>query len=206
MVQLRNSSADSCTRQGHPDVTLTQGKTSERRHDTSKPKPKPVALAPGKSTTFTLLFLSEKDEPQQALTPTTAAVTPPQNKASTSLPWKWGPVTKQEAATHPGNLVGPVGATVKAYSDTSAGKEVDCGSGWNGLSIRAITSHGKDACPTAQKVSSTYGESVEAKKSEPISVTVDGTSWKCRERQGQSDPYTECINTKAPSEKVQLLS
>lgn len=69
------------------------------------------------STQFTLAFLSEKDEPKQAITPDKAVVTPPDNKSSASLPWKWGPVAKQEGATHPGNRVGPIGATVKAGGD-----------------------------------------------------------------------------------------
>lgn len=206
VVKLRNSSDDSCTLQGHPGVSLTQGKSSETLRDTSKPEPKSVSLAPGKSTTFTLIFLSEKDEPKQAITPEAAVVTPPDNKASTTLPWKWGPVTKQEGATHPGNAVGPVGATVEAGSGSSASKQIDCGSGWNNLSVRAVTSHGKDACPVALKVSTAYGKAVEAKKAEPITITVNDTGWKCQQKQGDPNPYTECVNTKEPAEKVQLLS
>ncbi|WP_367038344.1 DUF4232 domain-containing protein [Streptomyces sp. Je 1-332] len=208
VVQLRNSSDATCTLQGHPDVALTKGTDEERLHDTSKPAPKQVSLAPGESTTFTFLFLSEKDEPRQAISPTKAIVTPPDNKASSSLPWKWGPVTRQEAATHPGNVVGPVGATLKVHSGSSAGQEIQCGNGWNGLAVTAITSKGKDACPTAQKVSSAFGKVIEAKKTPPVTVTVNGTAWKCQEKQekGAPNPYTECVSTKEPAEKVQLTS
>lgn len=96
-------------------------------------------------------------------------------------------MTKQEAATHPGNSVGPIGAMVQSPSAGSDIKEVDCGSGWNGLALRAV-------------------KAVEAKMSEPFTVTVNGTDCKCQNRQGKSNLYKECSSTKDQAEKVQLLS
>ncbi|MET7358859.1 DUF4232 domain-containing protein [Streptomyces sp. NPDC005562] len=207
VVQVKNSGDKTCTLKGHPNVSLTQGKTTETLAAAGKPQPKTVSLAPGKSTQFTLAFLSEKDEPKQAITPDKTVVTPPDNKSSASLPWKWGPVTKQEGATHPGNWVGPIGATVKAGGGGSAAKEIDCGDGWNNLRVQAVTTRdGKAACATAQQVSSAYGKAVQAKHKEPITVTVSGTEWKCREVKGDPNPYQQCVNTEKSAEKVKLLS
>ncbi|MEW2389342.1 DUF4232 domain-containing protein [Streptomyces venezuelae] len=122
VVELKNSGSETCTLKGQPGVSLTEGKTSETlRGGSDKSEPKQVSLDPGKSTTFTLVFLSEKAEPKQGFTPEKTVVTPPGNKDTVDLSWKWGPVTKQESATHPGNWVGPVGTTV----DVSSGKEAD---------------------------------------------------------------------------------
>lgn len=206
IVQVQNSGKASCTLSGYADVTLIQGKTSETLRDASKPAPKSVSLAPGKSTQFTLLFLSEKDEPKQALTPDKAVMKLPGSDTSATLPWKWGPVTKQEGATHPGNSVGAIGATLEAER-SPAGKEVDCGNGWNNLRVQAVTAmEPKAACSTAQKVSNSYGKAVEAKKSEPITVTVDGTNWKCQEQKREPSPFQQCVSTKDSAEKVNLLS
>ncbi|MFI1677815.1 DUF4232 domain-containing protein [Streptomyces sp. NPDC020607] len=213
VVELKNSGSETCTLKGQPDVTLTQkGEDSETlRGSGAKAEEKLVALDPGKSTTFGLVFLSEKDEPKQGFTPGTAVVTPPGSKSSLDLPWKWGPVTRQEAATHPGNWVGPVGADVQVSGENGGGKsgatkDVDCGQGWHGLSIRAVTEHGKAACPTAQKVTDAYGKALDAKKKPPVTVTVNGSAWKCDEKQGEVNPYQECVSTKEQGEKVQLLS
>ncbi|MEU5897268.1 MULTISPECIES: DUF4232 domain-containing protein [Streptomyces] len=211
VVELKNSGSETCTLKGQPGVSLTEGRNSETlRNSSDKPEPKPVSLDPGKSTTFTLVFLSEKDEPRQGFTPKTAVVTPPGNKDTVDLPWKWGPVTKQESATHPGNWVGPVGASVDVSSGKEAGKsgpgKVDCGSGRHGLSVRAVTTHGKGACPTAHKVADAYGKALDAKKKPPVTVTVNGAAWKCDEKQGKVNPYQECVSTKERGEKVQLLS
>ncbi|QES45023.1 hypothetical protein DEJ49_32110 [Streptomyces venezuelae] len=212
VVELKNSGSETCTLKGQPGVTLTQkGQDSETLRESSKSKEKLVSLDPGKSTTFTLVFLSEKDEPKQGFTPETAVVTPPGNKDTVDLPWKWGPVTKQESATHPGNWVGPVGASVQLSGEEGGGKSaatknVDCGTGWHGLSVRAVTTHGKGACPTAHKVTDAYGKALDAKTKPPVTVTVNGAAWKCDEKQGKVNPYQECVSTKEQGEKVHLLS
>ncbi|MFI7320763.1 DUF4232 domain-containing protein [Streptomyces venezuelae] len=206
VVSLRNSGSGTCTLKGHPHVVLQQGKSTETVRESGEPAPKLVSLDAGKSTTFTLAFLSEKDEPKQAIAPTTMSVTPPDSKDSLSLPWKWGPVTKQESATHPGNFVGPVGATLSNSMNEGGAWKADCGSGKGGLHAVAITSQGQSACPTALKVRDAWAKAPDAEKGKPKTVTVDGTDWKCREKQGDPNPYQECVNTKEPTEKVQLFS
>ncbi|MDN3293731.1 hypothetical protein QWM81_06665 [Streptomyces ficellus] len=83
---------------------------------------------------------------------------------------------------------------------------VDCGTGWNGLSVVAVTTKGSSACGTAHRVADAYGKAVEAKDRKVVIVHVDGTAWKCRERHGDPNPYTECVKLKDRTEKVKLLS
>ncbi|MET9801404.1 hypothetical protein [Streptomyces sp. NPDC006368] len=97
------------------------------------------------------------------------------------------------AAATPANPSGPV-------------ESVLCGSGWNGLSVVALTTKGSTACGTAHRVADAYGKAVEVKYRKVVTLHVDDARWKCRERQGDPNPYTECVNLKDRGEKVQLVS
>ncbi|MFI9586616.1 hypothetical protein ACIHCQ_33390 [Streptomyces sp. NPDC052236] len=83
---------------------------------------------------------------------------------------------------------------------------VDCGPGWRGLAVFAVTAKGKSACPTAQKVATAYGRAVAANRAQPVTVYVGRTAWKCQERQGDPNPYGECVSLDTPGEKVRLSS
>ncbi|MYT30871.1 MULTISPECIES: DUF4232 domain-containing protein [unclassified Streptomyces] len=115
IVRVHNKGDKSCTLHGYPNVTLkakAAHDTETLRH-TPRTKPRTVTIAPGTHTTFTLVFLSELNEPAQAIKPNRVDITLPGNSRSTSLDWPWGPVTRQEGATHPGNYVGALGSPLK---------------------------------------------------------------------------------------------
>ncbi|MFI6046622.1 hypothetical protein ACIA8C_33730 [Nocardia sp. NPDC051321] len=37
-------------------------------------------------------------------------------------------------------------------------------------------------------------------------VTVSGVAWTCQQRQGQVNPYQECVSNADPAEKIRLSS
>ncbi|MFI2616947.1 DUF4232 domain-containing protein [Streptomyces sp. NPDC018584] len=113
VVALKNTGARACTVHGYPKVTLemgteTAGVQTETFREQTSVRAKPVTLAPGGSARFTLTFLSARESEDNVIVPGVAAITPPNGKASKDLKWRWGPVLRQEAATHPGNFVSPV--------------------------------------------------------------------------------------------------
>ncbi|MGI5478788.1 DUF4232 domain-containing protein [Streptomyces lavendofoliae] len=113
VVALKNTGSHACTVHGYPRVTLkmgteTAGVQTETFREQTSVRPKPVTLAPGASARFTLTFLSAKESDDNVIVPGVAEITPPNSKTSHDLKWRWGPVTRQEAATHPGNFVSPV--------------------------------------------------------------------------------------------------
>ncbi|GAU65832.1 hypothetical protein SSP35_02_01990 [Streptomyces sp. NBRC 110611] len=115
VVRVHNDDRMSCTLMGYPGVTLKAkaGRDTETLRETPRAKPRTVTLGPGKDTTFTIVFLSEKEEPRQAIEPNKVDITLPGISKPVSLEWTWGPVTRQEAATHPGNYVGAVGSPLE---------------------------------------------------------------------------------------------
>ncbi|MEU7280899.1 hypothetical protein AB0A69_19235 [Streptomyces sp. NPDC045431] len=105
----------------------------------------------------------------------------------------------------------PSSAAAPTVDPGAATKAVNCGTGWNGLSVVAVTTKGSSACGTAHRVANAYGDAVQAKHHggtgrKVVVVHVDDARWKCRERQGDPNPYTECVNLKDRAEKVQLVS
>ncbi|MFF8644340.1 DUF4232 domain-containing protein [Streptomyces sp. NPDC015345] len=113
VVALKNTGSRACTVHGYPEVTLkmgteTAGVQTETFREQTSVRSKPVTLAAGASARFTLTFLSAKESEDNVIVPGVAAITPPNGKASKDLKWRWGPVLRQEAATHPGNFVSPV--------------------------------------------------------------------------------------------------
>ncbi|MGA4845185.1 DUF4232 domain-containing protein [Streptomyces sp. G5(2025)] len=113
VVALKNTGSHACALRGYPEVTLkmgteTEGVQTETLRDQTSVRPKPLTLAPGASAHFTLTFLSSKVSEDNVIVPGVAEITPPNGKTSKELKWRWGPVTRQEAATHPGNFVSPV--------------------------------------------------------------------------------------------------
>lgn len=83
---------------------------------------------------------------------------------------------------------------------------ISCGTGVFGLAIFAVTTKGSAACATALAVTNAYGEQPATSRHGVLMVSVDGASWTCQERQGQVNPYKECVNNADPAEKVRLSS
>jgi hypothetical protein len=110
-VVLKNTGAHTCSMHGFPGVDLVNSGTQWplRRNAQS---PATVTLQPGHSTRFTVTFLpwtATGNVASNNFAPTALVITPPNETTSYDLPWRWGHVLLQDAATHPGTYVGPIG-------------------------------------------------------------------------------------------------
>jgi hypothetical protein len=85
-------------------------------------------------------------------------------------------------------------------------KAVDCGQASNGLQVIALTTKGSPACGTAHRVAEAYLKAAHDDDRKVVVVHADDARWKCRERHGDPNPYTECVKLKDRAEKVRLLS
>ncbi|PRY39418.1 DUF4232 domain-containing protein [Umezawaea tangerina] len=110
-VLLANSSAARCTIQGFPGVqfqTINGDPWDLGRGDDPI---KPVSLAPGESTSATLVFLSAGTrEGTSHWTPDSVLVTPPNTTDTQRLTWDFGAILRQDTATRPGTFVRAVDA------------------------------------------------------------------------------------------------
>lgn len=115
-----NTSARPCTMYGYGGVDLrgpndpTFGPTYELPRSTIH-QAATVRLAPGGTAHTTITFLSpdpaSAGQPGSVVwVPTQAVVTPPDETHSKTVTWTYGPVLRQDAATHPGTYIGPVTA------------------------------------------------------------------------------------------------
>ncbi|KAA8877358.1 hypothetical protein F3087_44435 [Nocardia colli] len=117
---------------------------------------------------------------------------------STAAPATSTPVTPtvQSGTTQPPPLQAPSAEPVA----------ISCGTGVFGLAVFAVTTKGSAACATAIAVTNAYGEQPATARRDVLTVTVEGGSWTCQERQGQVNPYQECVSKADPAEKVRLSS
>ncbi|MEC3995411.1 DUF4232 domain-containing protein [Actinacidiphila sp. DG2A-62] len=110
-VVLRNTSGHTCTMRGFPGVDLVNSGTQWSLRRTSQ-SPATVTLRSGATTRFTVTFLpwsADGNSASNDFAPTALVITPPDETSSYDLPWRWGHVLLQDAATHPGTYTGPVG-------------------------------------------------------------------------------------------------
>ena len=105
-VRIRNTGDHACSLLGAPSVMLTANGRPERLFQ--QPGGNSVKLAPGRTAKFTITFLSDSGKNgNEIIRPDLAVVTLPGGTVKT-LKWKWGSVTRQEAASRPGNFVSPI--------------------------------------------------------------------------------------------------
>ena len=107
VVGLRNTSGHACAMRGYPGADLVNSGTQWSLVRQSA-QVRTVTLAPGASARFTITYLPEAGSDSGAFRATTVVITPPNQRSSFDLPWKWGAVQLQDGATHPGTYVGPV--------------------------------------------------------------------------------------------------
>ncbi|WP_370147999.1 DUF4232 domain-containing protein [Streptacidiphilus sp. EB129] len=111
VVMVKNTSGHQCTMHGFPGVNLVNsGHSWSLGRDNQAPVT--LTLKPGDSTQFTVTFLpwtAEGNVASNNFAPTTLVITPPNETTSYDLPWRWGHVLLQDAATHPGTYIGPIG-------------------------------------------------------------------------------------------------
>lgn len=107
-LTMTNAGGTACLLRGFPGARL-KGQDSQTWDLTrSGAEVEDVRLTPGASTTAYLTYLPETGD--QRWDVTTVTVTPPNTDDSQVFDWPAGSVLRQDAATHPGTYVGPVGA------------------------------------------------------------------------------------------------
>ncbi|WP_405736203.1 DUF4232 domain-containing protein [Streptomyces sp. NBC_01537] len=106
-VALTNNSGHACSMYGFPGVDLVNSgeQWSLQRAGTT---PHTVTVAGGASAHFTITYLVWHSGDSAAFRPTTVVITAPNQRTSYDLPWRFGPVLKQDGATHPGTFIDPV--------------------------------------------------------------------------------------------------
>ncbi|MFD9794294.1 DUF4232 domain-containing protein [Streptomyces sp. NPDC059070] len=108
-VTLTNRAAASCVLDGYPGVDLVGPLTWSLVRQTAV-QPHKVILRPKATTTFNIFYLPYVQGSGQEFRPTRIVVTPPGETHSHTLRWPVGSILLQDAATHPGTYVSPVGA------------------------------------------------------------------------------------------------
>ena len=109
-VIFTNTSSQACMLQGYPAVDLIGPDDPMWGPDYQLPQqsgdPQPVVLAPGSAAISRLTFLPDP----AGWAPTTIAVTLPNVLGRMETPWIVGgvPLTRQDAASHPGSYIGPL--------------------------------------------------------------------------------------------------
>jgi hypothetical protein len=107
ILAWRNTSDQPCTMTGFGGVDLRGPEDPTFGPSYSLPRSSeeatPVTLQPGGTGITTITTLSGGD-----WTPTEVVVTAPDETTSTTIPWRGGPVQRQDGATRPGSYIGPV--------------------------------------------------------------------------------------------------
>ncbi|MFD6157569.1 hypothetical protein ACFWF7_36570 [Nocardia sp. NPDC060256] len=89
---------------------------------------------------------------------------------------------------------------------------VNCGPAKSGLDLKAITTKGATsegmnaACVTAMAVADAYQNAPKKPGDTFVQVTANSTAWACDQRQGNPNPYIECMNQQDTRERLQLAS
>ncbi|MBL1105266.1 hypothetical protein JK361_11815 [Streptomyces sp. 5-8] len=73
----------------------------------------------------------------------------------------------------------------------------------SGLAVWAAE---KKSCATAVRVAAAYTKVWRGSAGTSVEVRAAGAAWKCRERQGDPNPYQECVDTSDSSRWVRLSS
>ncbi|MFF5532885.1 hypothetical protein ACFY71_10410 [Streptomyces cinerochromogenes] len=70
----------------------------------------------------------------------------------------------------------------------------------------AVWADPADSCATALQVASAYAKARSGTARVPVTVRTDGGTWTCQERQGDPNPYQECVDTGGSGRRVVLSS
>ncbi|MDF9816944.1 DUF4232 domain-containing protein [Streptomyces sp. SPB162] len=112
-VYFTNISRHTCSLIGFPGVDIvgdraTDGTWSLTRSSASPTK---ILLKPSNTTSFSITLLPTTAPAAESFQPAIVRITPPDEKTQFSLKWPWGgSITRQDAATHPGTFVNPMGS------------------------------------------------------------------------------------------------
>ncbi|MGW2034966.1 hypothetical protein [Streptomyces spinosus] len=59
----------------------------------------------------------------------------------------------------------------------------------------AVWAEPAGSCATALEVASAYTKAAAGRSGAPATISVGGTAWTCQERQGDPNPYQECVTS-----------
>jgi hypothetical protein len=107
-LTMTNSGGAACLLRGFPGARLQARDGDTWDLTRTGDAVNDVRLEPNGSATSYLTFLSEPGGSGWDIT--SIVVTPPNTSDSQVFDWPGGPVLRQDAATHPGTYIGPVGA------------------------------------------------------------------------------------------------
>ncbi|NXY93274.1 hypothetical protein HYE82_02375 [Streptomyces sp. BR123] len=98
----------------------------------------------------------------------------------------------------------PAPASASAGKTATAAPLVFCGTAAAfGLGVSADRA---SSCAVALRVAAAYTGILPHTRGAPVEVRAGGTTWLCRERQGNPDPYQECLDTGDSGRRVTLTS
>lgn len=108
-VRFTNRSSTACSRYGYPGARLRSrtGDTWDLARS-SLVEPTRIILASGQQAYATLAYLPTDPTDgtgNPVFAPVSLILTPPDERASLSIPWTRGPVLRQDGATHPGTYI-----------------------------------------------------------------------------------------------------
>ncbi|MGW4568598.1 hypothetical protein ACWEN3_41700 [Streptomyces sp. NPDC004561] len=69
-----------------------------------------------------------------------------------------------------------------------------------------VSAAGDVDCGAALSVAAAYTKVWRSASGAPVDVRAAGAGWKCQERQGDPNPYQECVNTSDSGRRVMLTS
>ncbi len=70
----------------------------------------------------------------------------------------------------------------------------------------AVWADPAESCAAALEVASAYTKAASSRAGAPATIRVGATTWTCQERQGDPDPYQECVNASDSGRRVVLTS
>ncbi|MEV5148566.1 hypothetical protein [Streptomyces sp. NPDC052727] len=70
----------------------------------------------------------------------------------------------------------------------------------------AVFADPAESCTAALEVASAYTKSASSRSGAPATIRVGATAWTCQERQGDPNPYRECVSTSDSGRRVVLTS
>lgn len=107
-------------------------------------------------------------------------------------------------------LMGAAALCFATPAQTSAGEGVTlaptkvCGT--DKVSGLGVSAGPTESCAVALQVAAAYTKVWQDTAGAPAKVAAGGTTWSCQERQGDPNPYQECVDTRDSSRRVTLSS
>jgi hypothetical protein len=95
-------------------------------------------------------------------------------------------------------------AAVSAETGGAGAPSVLCGT--DGATGLAVSADSAGDCAVALRVAGAYTKAGMRGSGAVTTVDADGTVWRCQERQGDPNPYQECVDTTDETRHITLTS